>query len=151
MNKRILICILFFFVCIAILAAGCLEKEFVRERQVATYQDVYEGESENWKAKFVQNVTEFTLPADDEILYYVDGEIILTYKGNLSELSSVQVIEYSYVRNSGEGGWTEANPHKRVYGGKFSYGGSLIDRSEAFNVIVGLDGKKETIEVKKIG
>ncbi|KKG16443.1 hypothetical protein EO97_03505, partial [Methanosarcina sp. 2.H.T.1A.15] len=119
-----------FFVCIAILAAGCLENEFVRERQVATYQDVYEGESENWKAKFVQNVTEFTLPADDEILYDVDGEIILTYKGNLSELSSVQVIEYSYVRNSGGGGGTEANPHERVYGGKFSYGGSMIDRSE---------------------
>ncbi len=150
MNKKILICILFLFFCVAIMANGCLEKELTSQKQLAAYQDVYEGESENWKVRFVQNVTEFIPPGENVVLYDVDGEIILTYKGNPSELSSVQKMEYSYARNSGGGGGMDANPSEKIYGHRFSHGGATVDREEAFNVIVNLDGKKETIEVKRL-
>ncbi|WP_269848523.1 hypothetical protein [Methanosarcina horonobensis] len=35
----------------------------------------------------------------------------------------------------------DVDPRKKNYGHRFSYGGSMIDRSETFNITVGLDGK----------
>lgn len=135
---------------ILLLLSGCSNKDVVRH-----YYD-YQGENENWKAEYIVNATvTFT---ETKGALGVDSEseeiFILTYKGELSDLSSVRLFEIGYESPMKAGKrseeYTTDNPigtkvFKMNSGGKNS---ALPNEDTVFTVTVNLDGVKQSFELK---
>lgn len=67
-----------------------------------TYNDIYEDETENWKAQYVLKEAHIFVTANRKIHYYGEdkSKLILTYKGNISELSPSGEFNYHYDTGS---------------------------------------------------
>jgi hypothetical protein len=129
---------------------GCSNKDVVRH-----YYD-YQGENENWKAEYIVNATvTFTenhgvLSADSES----EEIFILTYQGELTDLSKVRLFEISY-ESPMHGGkrseeYTSEHPidtkiFKMRSSGK---GGALPNEDTVYTVTVTMDGARQNFELK---
>ncbi|SEP69077.1 hypothetical protein SAMN05216232_0593 [Virgibacillus subterraneus] len=118
-------------------------------REVIEHDYTFAGESENWKAEYhVEGEQVFyeendTLRGDSES----ETDIILAYKGKLSELSSVRKLKYKFETSSGSMGSNrtfDKAPEKKV----FRHGGasSGVTSSENQEVKVSVQWGEETEE-----
>lgn len=105
----------------------------------------YKGENEFWTAEYKVY--------DTKIL--TDKRLIVSYKKNLSDLSSIKHLEISYESSIGGGKLTEDfgdNPPKeRTYTLKGNgSGGMILNKDEVVKVNISIDGKTQTIELRNI-
>ncbi len=92
---------LLILVCILAISPCCSGKELVTEKQVITHHDVFEGENESWKAKYMLNESHVFITANNKTHYYGthDYLLLVTYKCNLPESSLPKRVNISYVIN----------------------------------------------------
>jgi hypothetical protein len=145
-RKRFLIPLLL----ILLLLSGCSNEDVYRH-----YYD-YKGENESWKAEYIVNAkVTFTehkgvLDAESES----EEIFILTYKGELSDLSSVRLFEYGYesILHSGSSSaeYSAENPIQtktfKLRSG--SKGGAISNEDTIYTVTVNMDGVKQSFELK---
>lgn len=137
-------------VIILFILTGCSNKEVVKHNYT------YKGENEFWAAEYKVNYTGTFTEKNNKTEYkpYSNNILTVTYKKNLSDLSSVKHLEISYETNSGGGKLTEDfdsnNPlNQKTY--KFRSGGEVIEnKNEVIKININLDGKIQTIELKYI-
>lgn len=88
-------------VCILAITPCCSGKFLITEKQVITYHDVFEGENESWKAKYMLNESHVFIRANNKTHYYGthDYLLLVSYKGNLPESSPPKRVNISYVIN----------------------------------------------------
>ncbi|MDF2485258.1 MAG: hypothetical protein K0R46_1426 [Herbinix sp.] len=135
---------------ILLLLTGCSNKDVVRH-----YYN-YQGENESWKAEYIVNA-KVTFTENKGVLS-VDSEseeiFILTYQGELSDLSSVRLFEFGYespveAGNRSEEYTTEHPIDTKIFkirsGGK---GGALPNEDTVYTVTVNMDGVKQSFELQ---
>ncbi|MDF2905788.1 MAG: hypothetical protein K0R34_1109 [Herbinix sp.] len=138
------------FLVILLLLSGCSNKDIERH-----YYD-YQGENESWKAEYIVNAT--VIFTDNNGFLHVDSEseeiFILTYKGELSDLSSVRLFEYGY-KSPTEGGessgeYSADNPinTKTFKLRSGSKNGALPNEDTVYTVTVNMDGVKQSFELR---
>lgn len=104
----------------------------------------YKGENELWTAEYKVNVTKA----------FTDTKLTVSFKKDLSEISSVKHFEISYESSIRGGKLTSDfdsnNPlNQKTYTLKSnSSGGAIVNKNEIIKVNINLDGKIETIELK---
>ncbi|MCF6092469.1 hypothetical protein L1765_00490 [Microaerobacter geothermalis] len=101
----------------------------------------FKGEGENWKAEYqVSGYKSF-----------FERELTITYKGELSEISSVKKLEFSYD-NSISSGNSEINfimsPDKKEFSHRSSSSGPVESYNETTKVTIKWNGITETIFLK---
>ncbi len=126
-------------VCILAISPCCSGKELITEKQLITYHDVFEGENESWKAKYMLNESHAFITANNKTHYYGthDYLLLVTYKGNLPESSPPKRVNISYVTNlpyyipssggritaEGQGLGTDFDNEEYVFMNYFTYSG----------------------------
>ena len=71
--------------------------------ETTSYNNSFSGESEHWEAEYSNMGTEKWGEKDGQRNYSnnISYKFVLTYKGSLEELSSLQKLEYSFETNRG--------------------------------------------------
>jgi hypothetical protein len=113
---------------------------------------------ELWIAEYKVNGTSTFTEKNNKTEYEANSNNILTitYKKNLSDLSSVKHLEISYESSAGGGKLTEdfdSNHllNQKTYTLKSSnIGGAIESKNEVINVNINLDGKIQKIELKNV-
>lgn len=121
------------------LVSGCSD--------ITVYNYDYKGESANWTAEY-KGFSQTEFYKENGTLYTKgksDGDLTYTYKGALSELSSVREIDYEFETIYGKQTFSSGPSEK-----KFSVVASLSGApKESVNLKIIVDGKAETIILKK--
>lgn|GEM_PF-933174 len=106
---------------------------------------VYTGESEHWKAKYTVSFQD----KNGEV--QVKNVFVVTYKGDLSELSSAKRLIFSYKSSATKGGSTidfETPPGIKSFGQEIgSTGGRIEKKDEIIYAEINLDGVIETMKL----
>lgn len=124
---------------------GCSNKDVIKHNYT------YKGENEFWTAQYKVNSTGTFTKRDDKLHYEGNSRdtFTVTYKKNISELSSVKHLEISYKSSVGSGSIGQNSPRKKTYTMTSSgTGGAIDDKDEVIKVTINLDGKIQTIELK---
>lgn len=123
---------------------------------VTNYKYTYTGENELWNAEYkVKETVTFTnkdntLHAETE----AKNVLVITYKGNLTDLSSVKHTEISYDCSTEGGKRSEdysdgesisSKTFTLISGGK---NGALHNADEIITVTIKIDGDTQTLELK---
>lgn len=124
---------------------GCSNRKIIR------YDYTYRGENEFWSAEYKINGTSTFTEKDNKTSYEENGSRILTvtYKGDISELSSVKHLEISYKnRRLGYDFDDNESLNQKTFTLKSNYLGTVEGKDEILKVYINLDGKTQTIELK---
>lgn len=134
-----------------LIISGCTNKEIIR------HDYVYKGENESWSAELKVNGTGVFTEKDGRTKYDSSDERVftVTYKKDLSHLSSVKHLEISYGSSAGAGklgeDFKDGPPNEKTYVLKSgSKGGAIENKDEVIKVTVNLDGKIEKIELRNV-
>ena len=135
-----------------LIITACSNKEVIKHNYI------YKGENELWTAEYKMNGTGTFTEKSDKTAYESESNttFTITYKNNISELSSVKHLEISYESTAGGGNLTSNfdnnNPlNQKTYILKGGGRGTSIERKdETIKVNITLDGKIQTIELKNI-
>lgn len=132
---------------VLLILAGCSKSETVEHKYT------FKGENESWAIEYRVDGKEVYEKAD----YRSSSDDILTvtYKKDLSQLSSVKQIGISYKSSAGGGSNTEEfsknNPPRKTYVIKSSGSGNAIEsKDEIIKANISLDGKTQEIDLKNI-
>lgn len=138
-------------VIIILIITGCSNKK------VINHNYTYKGENELWTVEYKVNGKSTVTERDGKTDYESNAEKILTvsFKKNLSELSSVKHLAISFKSSAGSGSLNEdfdGNfPIKKTYTLKSSSNGGAIEvKDETIKVNINLDGRAQTIELKNV-
>ncbi|QXE21184.1 hypothetical protein B5S50_03540 [Clostridium sp. 001] len=127
------------------MVAGCSNKDVIKHNYT------YKGENEFWTVQYKVNSI-YTFTKKDDKLHYEGNSndtFTVTYKKNISDLSSVKHLQISYKSSAGGGSIGQNSPRKRTYTmTSSSTGGATEDKDEVIKVTINLDGKIQTIELK---
>lgn len=133
------------------IVAGCSNKEVIKHNYT------YKGENELWTAEYKVNSTGTFTEKDSNTDYESNSNITLTitYKKDLSQLSSVKHLEISYESSAGGGNlnlnFDDNPPNEKTYTLKSSStGGAIENKDEIVKVNINLDGKTQVIELKNV-
>ncbi|MEF9952257.1 MAG: hypothetical protein RR840_04590 [Clostridium sp.] len=130
---------------------GCSNKEVTEESRT------FKGENESWSGEYKVNLQLNTGVNENTINIY-EGEktnvLILTYKKDVSNLSSIKRFKISYESSltggSREGDYTKDNPlNEKVFILQCETNGIEIEKKdEIVKLTIASDGKVETIDLK---
>ncbi|WP_373845173.1 hypothetical protein [Clostridium sp.] len=132
-----------------LIVTSCSNKNLIKNNYI------YKGENEFWTAQYKLNATGTFTKRNDKIHY--DGNsnktLIVKYKNDISQLSSIKHLEISYKSSAGDGKITEdynnGSPKEKTYTmSSSSTSGIIEDKNEVIKVTINLDGKIQTIELK---
>ncbi|MEQ8198655.1 MAG: hypothetical protein ABRQ27_11720 [Clostridiaceae bacterium] len=140
-----------FIIIVLLIFTGCSSKQTIEHNYT------YKGENEFWSAEYMVNGTG-TFTEKNGITEYESNcnkTFRITYKKDLSQLSSVKHMELSYESSTGAGKITEdyndGPPSEKTYtmksGGK---NGAIEKKDEVIKVTINLDGEIQTIELKNV-
>ena len=128
---------------------GCSNKEVIKHNYT------YKGENEFWTAEYKVNGTGAFTEKDNKTSYEskCSDVFTVTYKKDLSELSSVKNLEISYESSAGGGEITKdyddgSSPQETYTMNSGSTNGAIENKDEVIKVIINLDGKIQTIDLK---
>lgn len=146
--KKKMMCLIFFVMLIFL--TSCKEKD------VIYHNYTFEGENDEWSAIFkVTGKTSFsktngTLSSKSE-----SNEVLaVTYKGELSELSTVKHIEISYKNSAGGSSISNNyNENENITNKTFTIksGGknvAIINEDEIIEVTINIDGNSQIVSLK---
>ncbi|WP_186430555.1 hypothetical protein [Clostridium sp. BSD9I1] len=146
---RKLNCIL--IVMILLMVTGCSSRKNI------SHNYIYKGENELWSVELKVNGTVTFNEKNGKAEYdsICDRVFTVTYKKDLSKLSSVKHLEISYKSSAGDSKLTEdyndSPPNKRTYTMKSGGRGQAIEnKDEVIKVIINIDGKIQTIDMKNV-
>lgn len=132
-----------------LIITGCSNKK------VVNHNYIYKGENEFWSAEYRVSGTGTFTEKNDMTIYKSNCDKILTitYKKNLSDLSSVKHLKISCKSSAGDkkliDNFDSSNPIKRTYTLKSNGSGIAIEnKDEIIKVNIDLDGKTQTIELQ---
>ncbi|MDF2511139.1 MAG: hypothetical protein K0S04_1005 [Herbinix sp.] len=146
--KKKMMCIIFFIM--LTLLTACAEKD------VIDHNYTFEGENEEWSANFkVTGKTIFTR-TDGILASKTESNEVLTvtYRGELSDLSTIKHLEISYKTSAGGGSISNNYNEDEIItnktftlksGGK---NGAIINEDEVIEVTVDIDGNKQIVELQ---
>ncbi|WP_027624924.1 hypothetical protein [Clostridium lundense] len=147
MRKKLLILI----VIMVFIVTGCSGKNITK------YNYNYKGENNLWTAEYKVNGTSTFIEQGNKIYYDSDSKstLIVTYKKDLSDLSSIKHLVISYESSAGNGNlnlkFDHYPPNKKTYmiesGGT---GRALENTNEIIKVTINIDGKAQTIKLKNV-
>lgn len=130
---------------------GCSNKDVIKHNYT------YKGENELWTAEYKVNDTGAFTKKDGTLHYEGNSNNILTvtYKKEITQLSSIKHLEISYKSSVGGGKLAEdfdnGCPKKKTYTLKSnSTGGAIENKDEVIKVNVSIDGNTQTIELKNV-
>lgn len=129
---------------------GCSSKEVIKHNYT------YKGENELWTAEYVMNGTGTFTKKDGTLHYESNSNKILTvtYKKDISQLSSVKHLEISYESSVGGGkkaeDYNDGPPKEKTYTIKSGGTGAIENKDEVIKVNINIDGKIQTIELKNV-
>jgi hypothetical protein len=134
---------------IVLVTTGCSKKDIVKHNYT------FKGENESWTAEYNIDGTE-TFIKDDDITHVeseCQKEFSITYKNNISELSSIKNIEISYKSSISGGEIVEdyndgTQPEKTYKIQSSSTGGAIESPDDTIEVTVNIDGNIEVFELK---
>jgi hypothetical protein len=129
-----------------VVVSGCSINDIV----VRNYH--LKGENNHWIAEYKGYSKGYFYKQDDGKLNYkgnVDEKLTLTYKGELSELSQVRKVGYSWIGGGGTDGF-DSPPDRKVFTWQSIGKGGVIAKDNVENITVILDDKSETLEMKII-
>jgi len=166
-----------------ILPASSSASSLITEKKVIICTNIFEGESESWKAKYMLNETHVFITTGRKTHY--DGKdeskLVLTYRGNLSREGNPKQFQYSYEAGpkSGSGNFpldrkdlivarsrsetytvkdqkpmfrhtitAICTPYKTTYICREG-GGTVFGENDTVKVVLRVDGKRETLELKR--
>lgn len=124
---------------------GCSNRKIIR------YDYTYRGENEFWNAEYKVNGTATFTEKDNKTSYSDNGSKILTvtYKGDISELSSVKHLDISYKSRKLVYDFDQNESiDQKTFTLKSNGLGSVENKDEILKVDINLDGKIQTIELK---
>lgn len=124
---------------------GCSNKKVIK------YDYIYRGENEFWTAEYKINGTATFTEKDNKTSYEDDGGKVLTvtYKGDISELSSVKHFEISYKgRKQIYDLDSDEIFDEKTFTLKSNGLGAVEDKDEIIKVNINMDGQTQTIELK---
>lgn len=136
---------------IAIVLSGCGNKDVIKHNYY------FYGENDDWLAGLEYDAVEvFTTKKDGALEYECEyrEKMVVTYKGDLSELAKVKHIEIEYetmfsssklTSDYEEGEGPKGLSFTLSGGGK---GGPLIQKDEIITVTINTDGEIQTFEIK---
>ncbi|MHB1485039.1 MAG: hypothetical protein ACYCYI_10280 [Saccharofermentanales bacterium] len=140
-SKRISISIIIIIIILSLsFICGCSSKEVTNYR--------YTGENSDWKAEYKGSSTlEFyeekgILKCKDE----GDGNLVFTYKGELSDLSSIKKLTYEFASSKGEMTFIEVTDKQSF---RMTYSNNIVTGKNV-NLKISLDGKASIIEMKSV-
>lgn len=119
------------------------------------YDYTFIGEGAYWESEYFVTGTEIWGKEDGSTTYSNEhrDEFVLTYKGALKELSSLEYIEYSYETSAGGGRGTRKfnePPTEVTFGIESSQGiGAKVREDEVIHVKVKWDSYEESFELHK--
>lgn len=135
-----------------LILTGCSNKEVIKHNYT------YKGENEFWTVEYKVNGTGIFTEKNNKTEYESNSNntLTVTYRKNLSDLSSVKHLEISYESSAGGGkladDFDKDHPlNQKTYTLKSSaIGGAIEGKNEIIKVNINLDGKIQTIELKNI-
>ena len=139
-----------FTITLVLISISCSKKD------IAYYKYTYTGENEQWNATYTVNESvEFT-NTDKGLDVETDAKnkLVITYKGELTDLSSVKHMEITYESGVEGGKRTEdyndgASISSKTFtltsGGKNS---AIHNGDEIVTVTITIDGNMQTLELK---
>ncbi|AFS77112.1 hypothetical protein Curi_c00300 [Gottschalkia acidurici 9a] len=136
-----------------LILTGCSNREVIKHNYT------YRGESEYWVAEYNVDGEGIFIDKNGSMSYESHKKNILTvtYKNDLSELSSIRNLKVSY-KSSVSGGsiahsFDNGNPPmEKTYEIKSSGSGVAIEsKDETIKVSIDIDGNIETIELNSVG
>lgn len=139
----------FLMIIIMLMITGC------SNREVINHNYTYKGENEFWDAEYNVNAIGTFTEKDNKTSYESESSKVLTvtYKRDLSELSSVEHLEISYKSSVQAGSITEdydnESPLEKTYAIKSSStNGAIENKDEVIKVTINIDGNVQTIDLK---
>lgn len=119
------------------------------------YHYTFKGEGEYWEAEYVVKGTE-TWRKKYGITKYSNedhDELLLTYKGTLEDLSSIESLEYAYETSAGGGGRFmefDEPPTNITFKSEGGGSGAKIRKDEIIQLYVKWDSHEEIFELHNI-
>lgn len=147
-NLKILYIILTAIMLVSI--SGCTKKD------VTVYNYYYEGENELWSARFEYNGVVSFAETDGKLDHEIDSNetLSVTYKEDMSELSSVKSFSLGYQAASGGGSYTGEFDEERPLTEKDftlkSSGSNLQIKDQVITVEIIVDGEKQVLELENV-
>lgn len=137
------------FICLILLTiTGCSGKDVIKHHYI------FKGENEYWTVVYEVNAKETFFKKDGTLHYDSKSNetFTVTYKKDLSDLTSNKNIEISYKSSVGGGKLTEkidkVNPQKTFTMKSGSMGGAIVNEDEVIEVNINIDGNSQTIGLK---
>lgn len=139
----------FMIILTMLVITGCSNKEVIK------HDYTYKGENESWTAEYkVNGETTFieknnVTKCDNE----ANKVLTVTYKNDISELSSVKNIEISYKSSASAGNissnYDDEDSVKKTYTMQSSSkNGAIEKQDEVIEVTINIDGNIEVLELK---
>lgn len=146
MRKSKLIFILLLSLNITLFYTGCFKKNNTNHKYT------FIGESKNWTANYeiIDESDSLNKDNSNNGTKYL-SIFTITYKEDISELSSVKKLSYSFESNAGKGEHEipfEQPPTEKVFKHRSEIEGVMPDKSDVIKVKVTLDDKTETFDLK---
>ncbi len=140
MIKRFLVIITIISIILILLVRGCSISNNVSL--------TYTGESVNWHAEYtVVPSTPFFGKNSREV---ITKKLILTFKNDISQLSKIRNLEYSYESSVSKKKATIEFPKEKIYTLQSQSNGAKESEDEIIKVFIVTDGKEELIELKNM-
>ena len=149
--KKVL-CILVAFV--MLMFTGCTSTN--SNTKTNTYNYAFKGENESWTAEYKVSETETYTDNGNKSTYENSGNNVLTvtYKNDISELSSVKHMEISFSSIPSSGSmiidFNDSSPSEKTYTIKSGFeNGTLTVKDQVIKVAIVIDGNTQTIDLTK--
>jgi hypothetical protein len=142
-RKSILIMIALIF---ALLFSGCGQ-----HGRIISHNMTFTGGNDKWKAEYkITGQGEFYQNGDTLDYRSNDDKVFtLTFRGDLTELSSVKHFSYTYTSSaSGGGASLDAPPDKNALVSHSSGNGAVESKDETISVVINIDGKQTSFDMK---
>lgn len=136
------------FALLILIVTGCSKKEIIKHNYT------YKGENELWSAEYTTNGTAIFEQNDSKMDVGTESKykLTVTYKKDLSDLSSVKKLVISYDASSSGGSLSEVYSEDESITSKtftLSGGGSFIPiENEIIKVTINIDGDVQILELK---
>jgi len=128
---------------VLLIISGCSNKK------VINYNYTFKGENGFWTVEY--NVNGKGAPIEKTSYEGNASEkLTVTFKKNLSELSSSKHLLVSYKCGSSEGEISEYSPKEKTYTIEPNNSGGITKIDETIKVNINIDDKSQIIELKKV-
>jgi len=120
-------------------------------------KNIYDGESNNWSASYIVDITEITNYKDTKLKYsnIINSDLILIYKNYLEGSDEIKIIEYdmksSTRKLSGEVNFSSHNKAGKVDITSSQKNLAYESEDEEIKLVIKWNGKEEVIKLKRDG